>query len=216
MVMALKRGNVHETREGWLRSAMDLLKPIIEKAEGGFTVPDNIQVSCGWPRWGSGQAIGQCWSHTYCVEGKYQHIFISPELHDRHDVLATLLHEMVHAVVGTKEGHRGKFAKLARAVGLQGKLTATVVLPDNPLHAVLKRIADDLGPYPHVGLKKPKKRAKHDDRYINLYSRTLGTEYKIRMATAMLKEHGWPSDPMGERMVTEDQLGGTGEEDEEE
>ena len=47
-------------------------------------------------------------------------------LKDPLEVAATLVHELVHILaVGVEEGHRGKFTKLAKAIGLEGKMTAT-------------------------------------------------------------------------------------------
>lgn len=44
-------------------------------------------------------------------------------------ILATLVHELVHTAVGTRVRHRAPFRRLALAVGLRGRMTATVAGP---------------------------------------------------------------------------------------
>jgi hypothetical protein len=55
----------------------------------------------------------------------YFEIMISPVLDDPMRVAGVLAHELVHATVGTQHGHKGPFAKLAKKIGLEGKMTAT-------------------------------------------------------------------------------------------
>jgi len=145
------------TREEWLSAA-------VRKMEGHFTnrgynVPA-VRVSCGWPSRGglagSKRTIGQCWSTEASSDGVSQ-IFISPWLDDvcsPQGVLATLVHEVVHAVVGIKEKHNKVFGKCARAVGLEGKLMATTATPE--LVDTLKAWVEDLGNYPHAKLDSTK------------------------------------------------------------
>ena len=143
--LALATGTKHETREGWLREAVERLAPLF--AAHGATLPQ-VQVSVGWPG-GPGRkdgVVGQCW-HKSTAEDKVAHIFISPTLSSPVLTLATLVHELVHAVDENASGHRGRFARLAEAVGLTGKMTATTA--SKPLAAHLARIAEGLGVYPH-------------------------------------------------------------------
>ncbi|TDC28355.1 SprT-like domain-containing protein, partial [Micromonospora sp. KC213] len=140
----------HTTREAWLAEAVDALKPVFEAA--GATVPA-VRVSVGWPG-GKGRAqmnrvIGQCWSSASSAD-KVPQVFISPTLDDPGVILATLAHELVHAVDDCKSGHKAGFARLARGIGLTGKMTATVA--GDGLKATLAEVAAFLGPYPHARL----------------------------------------------------------------
>jgi hypothetical protein len=58
---------------------------------------------------------------------------------------------MVHATVGLEAGHKGPFRKCAEAVGLKGKMTATVA--SDELKDKLTKIIEKIGPYPHAGLR---------------------------------------------------------------
>ncbi|MEG7677046.1 hypothetical protein U2060_15005, partial [Listeria monocytogenes] len=49
-------------------------------------------------------------------------------------------------------GHGPKFRALATAIGLEGKMTATV--PGEALRATLAEIIESVGPWPHAELRK--------------------------------------------------------------
>ncbi len=132
-------------REAWLHGAVIELEQVL-----GITMPDKYRVSCGFPH-GSRTAIGQCWSPT-ASDGEATELFVSPALSDPVEVLATLLHEMVHAIVGVDKKHGPVFKALALEVGLTGRMTATVAGPD--LLDTLCRLRDDVLPvYPHDSLQ---------------------------------------------------------------
>jgi hypothetical protein len=129
------------------------------RLESEATIPDNVNVSCGFPGGGSARKrIGECWSSTASKAGKFE-IFISPVLDDAGIVLDVLVHEMVHAAVGTECGHTGAFRKVAKALGLEGKMTATKAGPK--LQAQIANWIDALGPYPHgaINLSNRKKQS---------------------------------------------------------
>ena len=67
------------------------------------------------------------------------------------DVLATLLHELIHAWDRCESGHKGAFVELAKKVGLERPWTATHA--GEELQLKLERIAEGLGAYPHVPLE---------------------------------------------------------------
>ena len=141
-------------REAWLADAVSRLRPLIEAAvvASGYAtiaVLPRVWVSVGWPKGhrGRGRAIGQCWSGTHSAD-KAPHVFISPELTLPEIVLATLVHELIHAAVGSS--HRGAFVEVARAVGLVRPWTATTAGPE--LGAKLTEAAKALGPYLHASL----------------------------------------------------------------
>lgn len=188
--------NTHTTREGWLAAAALQLEDRIIRLQGA-EVPKKIAYSCGFPKGGGGRAIGQCWDPTAAPDETH-HIFICPTQVSATRVLDILLHEIIHAVVGIPEGHRGKFKKMARAVGLEGKLTATVVSEGTELHNTLVEIADALGPYPHGGMRRPSRKPAASG-WVRVYSPQDRT-YSVVISPKSLDAHGAPIDPWGNEM----------------
>jgi hypothetical protein len=137
----------YKTREAWLTSAVAQLAP--QFASLGSPLPPT-RVSVGWPGGRNpASTIGQCWAPSAASDG-VQQIFISPMLIDPPDVLAVLTHELCHAADGCEHGHKGLFARLARGIGLEGKLTATHAGDD--LKARLNTLSTELGAYPHAAI----------------------------------------------------------------
>jgi hypothetical protein len=127
----------------------------------GGTIPEKVRATCGWPSVGGkaekNRRIGECWDSERSGDQHFE-IFISPLVDDGAEVGAVLVHELVHCCVGIDAGHKAPFKKLALAVNLEGKMTATV--PSEELVAELEMIIDEIGPYPHAKLTfsdKPKK-----------------------------------------------------------
>ncbi|MEU9975070.1 hypothetical protein [Streptomyces sp. NPDC051014] len=138
------------TREEWLHAAIEALRPEFEKI--GFPLPEKVHVSVGFgygAKRESAKILGQCWARRVS-EDDVNHIFISPELKQEARVLDVLIHELVHAADDCKSGHKGDFAKAAKALGLTGKMTATVAVPE--LSEKLKALAEAIGPYDHATL----------------------------------------------------------------
>lgn len=140
------------TREEWL---LDFHKSFVIKhfEHLDLVVPEKIKLSCGWPVSGGlrtkRRVIGQCFNPQCSADGSHE-IFISPWLADRHDVAATVVHEVLHAVVGTEHGHKGPFRSGMKVVGLEGKPTATTLGED--LRDMLTNVFSDYPPYPHATL----------------------------------------------------------------
>lgn len=177
------------TREEWLTRMMQLIATnVFESAREGSTQAIGAwRVSCGWPGGGSARKrIGECWSSTTSKRGMVE-MFISPSLDDGVRVADVLAHEMVHASVGTECGHRGEFRKLATAIGLEGKMTATVA--GAALKAQLEGLVAELGEYPHGALSL-KDRKKQTTRMLKLACQDCG--YTIR-TTAKWIECGVPT-----------------------
>jgi len=140
-------------REAWLLKATAKLTPLFKRAD--YVVPE-VRVSIGWPSRSAlgakSRRIGECWSDTTASDSVH-HIFLSPLLvvdPKPTRILDVLLHEVVHAVVGCHHKHGKEFAKCAKAMGLTGKMTATVASPE--LDETLKNILDVIGPFPGGGL----------------------------------------------------------------
>src|SRR5262249_53310025 len=117
------------TREDYLNHYINLLRPLF--LAKSIVLPENLRVSCGWPRAQGGKgshAIGQCFARCASRDTTSE-IFISPALDNPVEVGAVLIHELIHAWDDCRHGHRGPFRKAALAVGLQGKMRATIAGP---------------------------------------------------------------------------------------
>ena len=139
----------HTTRETYLASATEYLAPHFVNL--GYPLPP-VRASVGIPAGGNGKklkAIGQCWSNLASADNTTE-IFICPSQSEPVAVLAILLHELVHAAVGLECGHKGAFKRVALALGLEGKMTATY--PGVKLASDLAELASTLGDYPHATL----------------------------------------------------------------
>jgi hypothetical protein len=188
--------NATVTREQWLQNAVALMTPLFEAQ--GYKVPA-VRVSCGWPssRGLSSKkaAIGECWDKKASTDSKAQ-IFISPRLkqpNEQQGVLSTLIHEMVHAVVGNKEKHNKVFGKCARAIGLEGKLTA-IVAGETLIAKFTGWTKGPLGDYPHAELKPGfRPVAKQTTRLVKCECGECG--YVARVSRKWLEEVGAPVCP---------------------
>ena len=135
----------HDNREQWLGAAAVLLAPWF-KEQGHPLELKKINFSCSWPGGGSAKAIGECW-YPQPGNGGQHEVFISPTLEDSCRVIDIVIHELCHVALGGKVGHRAPFGKLARALGLTGKMTATVATDE--LNVKLRKLVKQLGKYPH-------------------------------------------------------------------
>jgi hypothetical protein len=201
------------TREAWLLLAAEAMEGMLERAKAGPR--PKLRVSVGWPlgrrkKGGKGvHAIGQCFCKSGSKDGVYE-IFISPELDQSARVLDVLLHELIHAYVGVEEGHKGRFKTVAKAVGLEGQMTATVA--GDELARALADISARLGPYPHgmLGVGEDPMKKKQGTRMLKLECPKCG--YTAR-TTAKWLEMGTPTCPCGEKMEGEQPEEGEGDEE---
>ncbi len=186
-----------ETREEYLVAAIEYFRPLFE-AKAEAEVPSKILVSVGYAKKARPNAIGWCYNSKASdeVDGEgVNHLFISPELSDATKVLEVLVHELCHAADNCESGHAGNFRVLARAMGLEGKLTATFAGED--LREEIKVLAEELGDYPHAGLKGSGPSgggAKQTTRMLKVVC-AHDPEYKLRTTKKMLTEYGYPSCP---------------------
>lgn len=179
----------HSTREGWLLASIEELRPAF--AGIGADIPKQVRISVGWPRSAKANVIGQCWA-SHSSADAVPSVFISPKLHDPVEVLATVVHELVHAVDDCDSGHRGAFAKIARTIGLEGKLTATHAGPE--LEAHLKKVARTLGKYPHAAITPGELAKKQGTRMLKCECPVCG--YTVRSTAKWLDEFGAPWCPV--------------------
>lgn len=188
---------IPQTREQWLVDVAAQLREVFGRK--GYTVPDRVRVTCGWPHIGGTRSkkkrIGEAWSSVCSADATFE-IFISPALSDVIEVAATLVHELVHCVVGLECGHKGAFVKCAKAMGLEGKMTATYA--GETLTTELKAICASAGAYPHAvlgGLSSGEK--KQTTRMLKV--ECPGCGYVVR-TTAKWLEQGCPTCVCGEEM----------------
>jgi hypothetical protein len=139
-----------ETREEWLQACIDLFRPAFKAA--GEPLRDTIRASCAFPRRSRGKAIGQHWPTNFSSD-KHDEIFISPILAEPLRVADVLAHELVHT---HHSNHKAKtFGKLARALHLEGKLTATT--GGEAFKLAFAGGITALGEYPHGAMNERSK-----------------------------------------------------------
>lgn len=138
-----------QTREAWLVSFMELARPRF--VEVGAELPKLVRVSVGFPSKGNrSKVIGECWANVVSADGAVE-IFIRPSLQsDASRVADVLTHELIHAALGIEEGHGPRFRKVMKALGLEGKATATIAGPGWTEWAA--PILEALGPLPGATL----------------------------------------------------------------
>lgn len=179
----------HSNREAYLIAAVELLRP--KFAELGHQLPP-LRVSVGWPGARGGlKAIGSCWRKEASADGSFQ-IFVSPILSTAPDALACLIHEICHAVTNCT-GHSKEFKRIARAIGLDGKLSVT--FPGAELASYIEGdIIAKLGPYPHAALNPGESgQKKQGTRLVKCVCPVTG--YTIRTTKTWLDTYGPPISP---------------------
>lgn len=136
-------------REAWLTAFTDAARPIFEAADA--PLPATVRCSVGFPSAGRrSKVIGECWAAGATKDGVCE-IFIRPSLQsDLTMIAATHTHELIHAALGHEEGHGKVFKRVATALGLTGKMTATVAGPG--WHEWADPILETLGPLPGASL----------------------------------------------------------------
>jgi hypothetical protein len=191
---------VSDTREFWLTKLTARLRPVFEAA--GYTLPEKIRSSCGFPSRSAlatkARRVGEAWSCELSADSFFE-TFVSPLVSDGLEVAAIQVHELVHVAVGLKCGHRGKFSKCAKALGLVGKMKVTEA--GEELKVRLQTIIDVLGPYPHAKLMKSNAPPKQGTRMLKIECPLCG--YTCRSTKKWL-EVGVPTCPCGTKMVGPD------------
>jgi SprT-like family len=131
-------------RQQWLEQVVEALRARF--AAAGYTVPQKIRVSIGWPkRAASCGAIGECWA-TAASSDQHAELFISPQLTEGARIADVLAHELVHATMGAGVGHKKPFKECAVKIGLVGPMRATTASPE--FAAWAKALFKRIGLYP--------------------------------------------------------------------
>lgn len=134
-----------KNREQWLTEVAVALRPWF--AARGYDIPLRVRLGVGALA-ATHRTLGIC--HCGGDRDGFKHITISPFIDDPLLVAAVLTHELIHATLPPAEGHGQAFAKAARALGFEGRLTQ--VSPGRALQQALADIVKQVGPYPHKAL----------------------------------------------------------------
>ena len=167
------------TREEWLNAMAKELKTKVFKRAGFNVGLKNVQVSCGFPSTGwKGKRIGEC--HATQNNGNNE-IFIHPKMSDSVRVAGVLAHELIHAFDDCENGHGPAFRKVAVAIGLEGKMTATTESAE--LISMIEKIIKKIGKYPHKEMTTPG-RKKQGTRMLKVSCSNCNL-YHVRMSRTM-------------------------------
>lgn len=195
----------YATREEWLLAASEKLRSKFDAAfkalDSGYKMPPLSHLQIGVMPLGK-KKLGLCWSCEHAEDKKTSPIGICASLKDPVPVLATLVHELIHAAIGHEHKHNATFKKHALSLGLTGRMTATSA--GEELAKELEKLGKELGAYPHVAypkilvqsIPKPKK-----VKNVTFASETEGMEeYRCSVKRVNWKAFGPPRDPAGNEM----------------
>lgn len=171
------KGETTNEREHWCVKAIELLAPHF-KDRAGLTIPERLKVSCSLIRERKLDAKGETWLASTTKDG-WTNIFVSAGVEDSYDVLAILLHELVHACLQSQD-HRvaSSFPYYVGRLGQVGKPTG-YEMAEWVRTRVFKRIVDRLGPYPHKRLSEENKpRSKDGTRQLLVGCEACGAKYR--------------------------------------
>ena len=192
-------------RHQWLEDARVECSRLLAAID--CNVPDKVRVTIGFPSTGGrGRRIGECWSPAASSD-EWGEIFVSPRLSDSVEIMGVMVHELIHAAVGTGAKHGAEFKAPTLAVGLEGKMTATKV--SDALRARLQGWIDARGPYP-AGSLNMETRKKQTTRLLKAECETCG--YVVRVTNKWVVDVGPPHCPDHGAMAVD----GVSEEDPEE
>lgn len=189
-----EQSNTFTYREAWLAEASRCLDKLFK--ERGYPLPVSIRFACGFPSTRSlngthNQRIGECWYANASKDGSVE-VMISPVTDDPMRVMGVLVHELCHAAVGPGHGHKGPFRRIAIAMGLEGKMSATT--EGEAFRQLVRPVLEHLGPYPHAALDAAKSgRKKQTTRLLKAQCSVCG--YTVRFAHKWLEEIGAPHCP---------------------
>ena len=192
--------SIHPTREQWLTTAHNELRPAFEVA--GAKLPPNIRLTCGFPSDAKRSgAIGECWIDSASADKTYE-ILISPVIADPQKVFEVVIHELCHTARGSFN-HGVNFQKIASAMLLEpvnpakrnawGSTTCA-----NGFIQAYGEIIDSLGLYPHAELSFNNKK-KQGTRMLKAYCPSCG--YTVRL-TSKWASYGLPTCPVDGDLFT--------------
>lgn len=186
-----------QTREQWLNRLVEEMKPMFAALK--HPLPDRIRVAIAWTSMGKrSNRIGECWDNQ-CSADRHFEIFIRGDMAYSVDLMpmeiaAVLAHELCHAACGIASKHGPKFGRVARGLGLTGKMTSTVPGP-NFLTAI-EPLLIAVGPLPHGRLNTgglSTRASKQTPRWKKLTCGECG--YIVRTTQSWINDVGFPLCP---------------------
>lgn len=227
-LVTFDRRVLESNREAWLEGlALRIIEAVMEPAgyshHAELTEPiegledttrvvplaERLHLSCSWPSSGGTRSkqrvVGQCWGANHSVGAEVE-ICISMGIDDPLEVAGVIVHELGHAAVGNRHKHDGTFAKFCKAVGLEGKPTATT--PGEQLGGKLLGLLKEFPPYPHRRLQYLKQTKSQKSRFLKVYCKNPECEtqadggYKFRLTRIWIDRYGMGEDGSGDLMVT--------------
>ena len=142
-------------RENWLADASALIQFYWSEHFGAMPAH---RIACGYPE-GKRNIDGACAIAAASADHTVE-MWIGTHIDCPEKAFTTLIHEMIHAIDGNKSKHGGRFATIARKIGLIAPLTSAVASPE--LQKTVATLVKQLPAYPHAkltnGVKKDKNR----------------------------------------------------------
>ncbi|HEV2651699.1 MAG TPA: transcription elongation protein SprT [Rhizomicrobium sp.] len=190
----------YPNREAWLSYVTERLAPMF--VDAGAQLPPKIRIAIGFPSAGrKGKVVGECWDGAASDDGAFE-ILIRPNQAEPVEVVDTLVHELIHAAAGIEEGHKGEFKRVARVLGMSGKLTSCGM--GDALRDRVLPILRDAGPFPHAKLNEgglTTRPTKQTARMVKCWCEECG--YVVRSTRKWIIEKGAPSCPEHGEMSTD-------------
>lgn len=194
-----------EARHAWLEAARVYCASLLSEVD--CHVPEAVRVSVGFTGGGArSKAIGECWTANASADSHVE-IFVSPALSDSVTILGVVAHELIHAAVGIEAGHGPRFAKPAKALGLEGKMTAT--RPGEELAGAFKQWVAAHGEYPAGNLNAMNNGKKKQT--ARLLKAICDCGYTVRITRKWVVELGAPHCPAHGAMDIDGEGEGEGE-----
>jgi hypothetical protein len=143
-------------RDAWLNRMAELLR--LWFRENGYTIHGRIVVSMAALKWrGKRSLLGICHYDMDRKEKDVNYVFVTAFEYQNHsdpvNVAATLVHELLHAVLPPGAKHGALFKDGCKALGLDGKATTTHAGPRLREH--LTKLVASLPPLPKMGVLAP-------------------------------------------------------------
>lgn len=130
-------------REDWITQAGeaildDIVMPAFAACKLDFERPKVAYMRSFPPAVRNPETVAGFCMARKCSDAGKNEISVSPFVADSETALATLAHELIHAVLDNQDGHKGRFLKVARYIGFES--------PVDELHAS-QALTDTLQPY---------------------------------------------------------------------
>lgn len=187
-------------REDWLARAVQKIEAYVFRPLE-LKMPEKWCITCGWAKGASTRAIGVC-IDPVCAKDGTTHLFIMPTQDQPFRILGTITHEMIHAIVGVKEQHKGRFKDVVAMLQFSKPLTQSAPVEGTPVYAALEAIMAELGPYPHAAVV-PRPKPSKPPQWVRWKS-TVEESYTVLANTKKVAKYGMPRDPWGKEMMPVD------------